>query len=439
MAPPFARTRDEAQLYLDLHPCERCGSIDVAWESALVSAEGALARSYFGRCPGCGVEREVVFRLPDVRTQKNAADLVHFGGPEPSELLDPGEWLWVADLSAANVPVDGGLAARRALAIAAAAMDEILKFVPPGADRVPAAAFWSERGLRLRDQEPGRFRRERLAIVRDSYRSQLPSQPILRVQGEHSQPPPPDWDTARGPVVAQANELLAEVYAAREAGRFDRVEELADRIAALRERYVALLPARTVARCPYTGAPVEWPLDDGDLDGWFWRYDAPARRLPPVPPTWTAMTGAMSLRAPLTPAPFECRPGPGVPFVVPRLLGATGARAVLAEVPVGRHVGWAVTYFGTQPPREYLVRLWGAARCPVVDGAGGWSGWVDASDGIADYDFDLEPWVASGQLRWIAPGDPDAELRTGLDGCPFVGLTGPRAAQTIFQGVAQDG
>jgi hypothetical protein len=247
MAPPFARTRDEAQLYLDLHPCERCGSDDVAWESALVSVDGALARSYFGRCPGCGAEREFVFRLPDVRTPKNATDLVFFGGPEPSELLDPGEWLWVADLTAANVPVDDGLAARRALATAAAAMDEVLKFVPPGADHVPVTAFRSERGQRLRDQEPGRFRRERLTIVRDSYRSQLPVQPILRVRDEHGPPPAPDWTTARAPLVTQANELLAAVYAAREAGQVDRVDELADRIATLRERYVALLPARIVA------------------------------------------------------------------------------------------------------------------------------------------------------------------------------------------------
>jgi len=299
---------------------------------------------------------------------------------------------------------------------------------------VAVSAFWSARGQRVRDHEPGRFRRERLTIVRDSYRKQLPSEPFRVVRGERSGPAPLDWASARPPLVAQANELLAAMHAARESGDADRVDELGDRIDVVRERYTALLPPRTVARCPYTNAPVEWPLDDAGLDGWFWRYDAPARRLPAVPSTWTAMTGAMSLRGPLAPVPFECRPGPGVPFVVPRLLSAAGARAVIAEVPVGRHVGWAITYFGTQPPVDYLVRLWGAPRCPVVDGAGGWSGWVTPDDGVADYDFDLAPWLASGQLRWIAPGDPHAELRTGVEECPFVGLAGPREPQSIFQG-----
>ena len=34
---PFtvARSRDEAHLYLDLHPCDECGSVDTTWDSAL--------------------------------------------------------------------------------------------------------------------------------------------------------------------------------------------------------------------------------------------------------------------------------------------------------------------------------------------------------------------------------------------------------------------
>ena len=114
-----------------------------------------------------------MFRLPEPGSTPASADGVVFGGPEPSELLDAGEWLWVADLVAGNIPADDPDSARQALGIAAAAMDEILKFVPAGAGEVPDAAFWSRRGRRVRAEEPGRFQRDRLAIVRDSYRDQL--------------------------------------------------------------------------------------------------------------------------------------------------------------------------------------------------------------------------------------------------------------------------
>jgi hypothetical protein len=56
------------------------------------------------------------------------------------------------------------------LAIARAAVEEVVKFIQPGQDAVPDDAFWTEDGRRVRDTEPGRFRLERLLVVRDAYR-----------------------------------------------------------------------------------------------------------------------------------------------------------------------------------------------------------------------------------------------------------------------------
>jgi hypothetical protein len=173
MALKLARSRDEALLYLDLTPCERCGSIDVDWDTAVVAADGGLARSYHGTCQGCGLAREYLFALPEPGSVPLAGEQVIFGGERPSELLDAGEWLWVADLAASDVPVDDPEEARRTLSTAVAAVGEVLKFVPDGAAQPPDAAFWSERGQRVRAAEPGRFDRERLAVVRDTYRDQL--------------------------------------------------------------------------------------------------------------------------------------------------------------------------------------------------------------------------------------------------------------------------
>jgi hypothetical protein len=171
---PVARTRDEAHLYMDMHPCERCGDVNVTWDSSLTDDNGTPARRYHGTCGDCGAQRAFVFALPERPLVAGADEVVVFGGPDPSRLLDPGEWLLVADLcaQAAAVP-DGaipGADERQSIAIAVAAVGEILKFVPAGADAVPESAFWSTRGRTVFLQEPGRFQRRRLLIVRDTYR-----------------------------------------------------------------------------------------------------------------------------------------------------------------------------------------------------------------------------------------------------------------------------
>ncbi|GAB2925988.1 hypothetical protein ACFMQL_32280 [Nonomuraea fastidiosa] len=167
MAFAVARTRDEAHLYLDLHPCE-CGSVETTWENGLVAVDEGLANRYWGTCDDCGRQREYLFGLPERPVMPSGYPT--FGGEEPSQLLDAGEWLWVADLSAGNVPADDAAEAHRTLSIATAAVEEVVKFIPPGADEVPDDAFWSQRGREMRAAEPGRFQLDRLLIVRDSYR-----------------------------------------------------------------------------------------------------------------------------------------------------------------------------------------------------------------------------------------------------------------------------
>jgi len=53
-------------------------------------------------------------------------------------------------------------------------MEEVLKFIPEGAEEVPPSGFWSERGRKLRADSPRRFRRDELTTVRDGYREQWP-------------------------------------------------------------------------------------------------------------------------------------------------------------------------------------------------------------------------------------------------------------------------
>ncbi len=176
MALRLARTNEEAHLYMDLHPCE-CGEIQFPRSSSVVeTAEGGLASRYTGTCPQDGARREFTFRLPQRLAAPPGDGAVSYGGAEPSELIDPGEWLSIADAYARNVPADTvslaaeGLAqARSMLSRAVAAIDEVLKFIPAGDDRVPERAFVTDRGRAAYAKEPGRFRRPRLEAVRSTY------------------------------------------------------------------------------------------------------------------------------------------------------------------------------------------------------------------------------------------------------------------------------
>lgn len=166
MAFAVARTRDEALLYLELTPCQDCGSTEAPWEQALIEVDGELASCYAGVCAGCGAEREYWFGLPPRETPADGWPT--FGGGEPSELLDAGQWLAVADRAAGSVPSDAQEAGR-VLSVARAAVEEVLKFIPPGHDAVPDDEFWTPDGRQVHDAEPGRFRLDRLLVVRDTY------------------------------------------------------------------------------------------------------------------------------------------------------------------------------------------------------------------------------------------------------------------------------
>ncbi|MTE11548.1 hypothetical protein [Nocardia aurantiaca] len=176
---PLARTNAEARLYLTLQPCPTCGESRCQFRSAVVTVDGILASRYTGVCPSCGTSREYEFRLPD-DILPPPADFVRFGLDNPSELLDPGVWLWYSDNCVRQVPaamdaLDPRAAhtARHTLATALAAVEETLKFLPPTTDRIPEAAFTSPKGRATYNTEPGRFTRARLEALRDSYAAAL--------------------------------------------------------------------------------------------------------------------------------------------------------------------------------------------------------------------------------------------------------------------------
>jgi hypothetical protein len=126
-----------------------------------------------------------VFELSD--TVQPVSARLSYGGDEPSRLLDPGEWLELADEHAARTP-----AALRDRAIARAALEEVMKFLPPGADRIPDDVFVTDRGRAMLSATPDRFARDQLeaqlATDRDRDGSTEPAAPAAESRGSTAAP-----------------------------------------------------------------------------------------------------------------------------------------------------------------------------------------------------------------------------------------------------------
>jgi hypothetical protein len=150
-----ARSAVEENMYMSLHSCA-CGQVDPPSHMGLGDTDdGDPYTRFHGECPSCGAQREFLFaQLPDDLEPEEYTWAV---GAEPSRLIDPGEWDLVVETLLSDDEPSDDLAAD--LRCAASAVDEILKFIPAGADEVPQSAFWTPRGLARWVRAPYRFRR----------------------------------------------------------------------------------------------------------------------------------------------------------------------------------------------------------------------------------------------------------------------------------------
>lgn len=235
------------------------------------------------------------------------------------------------------------------------------------------------------------------------------------------------------------NHIVARWHALyREIERREMAGASATELAPLRaERYdlgVAYargLPRPALARCPFSGEALHHPIDTAGLDGMWWEYHAMSRSLPKgAPRTFFSLQGAMHLELPVEDTPFLVKPGPGVPFVLPRLLADSGMRAVVSTLEVGLHRAYPVVYFKQSGPPLDRPNEWGRNRFEVAGEGDKWS-WGERFEDPDGYDYELEPWITRGQLLWIAPGDDTLTLRSTIDDCPYLRLAGPRTPQHV--------
>lgn len=201
--------------------------------------------------------------------------------------------------------------------------------------------------------------------------------------------------------------------------------------AALRT-YYETLPRLPLSRCPHCLVVLHRTIDPWGVDG-FWWHDKLALDLPVEPdcPHFRVLTGALDLRNQrVQGGRDEAFPGPGVPYVVPRVLSLDTMKAVIASFMLATgHRAFPIAYFSLQePPVAGLTQSWGRRSYSFRDHQGQPGFMYDTSP----WDFDLRPWIRSGKVAWISDNDRTLALRQDDPAaCPYVDLPGERRPQVI--------
>lgn len=240
----------------------------------------------------------------------------------------------------------------------------------------------------------------------------------------------------RGKVYTEAEraDLIGRFLGGRLRAESGDATMVATQTAIVRE-YEAATPIVSVSRSPIDGDVFETSLDTFGLDGMWWAYEYDYRPFVEATATTFAWTGSMQLEGSIDGVRLKTMIGPQVPFVLPRILSHPGMTAVVSSVLIGEHVGYPVVYFIDGPLPRDLERVndWGHDHYLGVRSDGS-PMTARSTEYDLDKDFDLEPWIGNGRLRWIEPGDIDLTLRDRPDGCPFLGLVGARQRQYIQNG-----
>jgi hypothetical protein len=239
---------------------------------------------------------------------------------------------------------------------------------------------------------------------------------------------------SRAALLARHEELLAEYVQGVEAESLEYDEERALHLAseAALEEYFASLPRPVLSRCPFCSGLYRHSFDPWGVDGYWWQEEAAKTTAEPEAcPHFGVLQGAVDLGGkPVRGGREEARVGPGVPFVIPRVLEQPGVVAVVHALPMaGGLTAWPIVYFAREPlPPGSFTQRWTRSSYNYPNGKGGFGWRVDTDP----WDFELGPWVERRKLLWIERGDPEHRLRSGTDGpCPYVGLEGVRGLQVV--------
>jgi len=171
-----AQTQAEVSAYISLATSECAGSGSTVLETMSYSGDGdEWVAHYDLECLDCGLEWHFDVTVDPEPERVDGVPIQYRYDPEPSRLIDAGQWylVFVGGLAMARQVqeqqgpsgpfdvlglgrmIDGFDYGRTAL-------DEVLKFIPAGQDRVPDSAMWTDQGRWAYEEESAQFTRDRL-------------------------------------------------------------------------------------------------------------------------------------------------------------------------------------------------------------------------------------------------------------------------------------
>ena len=212
---------------------------------------------------------------------------------------------------------------------------------------------------------------------------------------------------------------------------FDRVDaELSETL----DTYAQGLPVGNISRCPICSQPLKVAIDPYGFDGpWWWSWCPVDIPQPQACTHFQLLLGAVDLhgREP-TEAQDSVRPGPGIPFVIGRILAMSAMTAVISSfrLPIGDTI-YVIAYFSGKPSLyPDLYQPWPKESFAVHNAKGDVVGWSTADD---PWDFDLRKWAATGKIVWIAPGDVSLASQHSSPS-PYDNLNGIHGMQIVEDG-----
>lgn len=205
-------------------------------------------------------------------------------------------------------------------------------------------------------------------------------------------------------------------------------------------QYLKELPVIPVGRCPYCDSIVKKTIDTFGLDGPWW--DIMAQDLKPQScEHFFVLLAAVNLEG-ISPQDLStetthyARPGPEVPYLVPRLLEIPQAKCILfsKKILMEKHQAYFITYFCDPPvSAEQGHQGWPRNQFYYTDGQGN-TLWNSRND---PWDFDIENWMtrSPSKIGWIDADDTDMKIQfTPPDKCPYINVPGRRRPLLIKQG-----
>jgi hypothetical protein len=204
----------------------------------------------------------------------------------------------------------------------------------------------------------------------------------------------------------------------------------------LAAEYAERLPFVPLSRCPFCDTALDFPMDSMGFDGPWWAK-GPVTEFPEPAGCehFRTLLGAVDFGANVPLLPRLLRmvlPGPGAPYVIPRMLNLDGFAAVISSLrfPEGQ-TGYAIAYFSEEIVHgAFLHQPWGREAYQVRNEDGEYEAWTVKND---RQDFDLRPWIDRGSVQWIVANDPALRL-VATGACPYENLPGARQPQVIRNG-----